>query len=96
MSRIHIPVDELTDTMDALQEIRERIDKTSKLENVGSEDDVGDSGLISAVSAFDSAWAGGQERVQENVDTFKEAAQGIVDNFTGTDDEAAKALDEQA
>ncbi|MDI3405753.1 hypothetical protein [Streptomyces cavernicola] len=94
MSRIHIPVGELTDTMDALKDIRERIDRTAKLGNVGSEDDVGDSGLASAVNGFDSAWSAGHERVQENVDTFKEAAQGIVDNFTGTDEEAGKALDE--
>ena len=94
MSRIRIPVDELTDAMDALQDIRQRIDKTAKLSNVGSEDDVGDSGLISAVNGFDGAWSAGHERVQENVDTFKEAAQGIVDNFTGTDEEAGKALDE--
>ncbi|MEV6949736.1 hypothetical protein AB0N07_49150 [Streptomyces sp. NPDC051172] len=96
MSRIHIPVDELADTMAALQDIRERIDKTAKLSNVGSDDDVGDHGLISAVNGFDDAWSAGHERVQENVDTFKQAAQGIVDNFTDTDNEAAKALDEPA
>ncbi|MDQ8703442.1 hypothetical protein RCO28_13230 [Streptomyces sp. LHD-70] len=96
MSRIHIPVDELTDTMDALKDIRERIEKTAKLGNVGSDEDVGDSGLISAVNGFDGAWSAGHERVKENVDTFKETAQGIVDNFTDTDNKAAKALDESA
>ncbi|MEU6845330.1 hypothetical protein ABZ930_25975 [Streptomyces sp. NPDC046716] len=96
MSRIHIPVDDLADTMDALQDIRERISKTAKLSNVGSDDDVGDSGLISAVNGFDAAWKAGHERVQDNVDTFKDAAQGIVDNFTDTDNEAAKATDESA
>jgi hypothetical protein len=96
MSRIRIPVDELADTMDALQDIRERIDKTAKLDNVGPEDDVGDSGLISAVNGFDAAWSAGHEKVQGNVDTFKKAAQDIVDNFTDTDNEAGKALDEPA
>ncbi len=96
MTRIHIPVGELTDTMDALKDIRERIDKTAKLDNVGSEDDVGDPGLISAVNGFDSAWSAGHEKVKENVDTFKETSQGIVDNFTHTDIEAGKALDESA
>lgn len=94
MSRIRIPVDELTDTMDALKDIRERIDKTARLYKVGTEDDVGDSGLVSGVDGFDSAWVAGHERVQDNVDTFKETSQGIIDNFRDTDDKAAKALDD--
>ncbi|MFI5664199.1 hypothetical protein [Streptomyces sp. NPDC051684] len=96
MSRIHIPVDDLADTMDALRDIRERIGKTAKLGNVGSDEDVGDSGLTGAVNGFDTAWTAGHERVQDNVDTFKEAAQGIVDNFTDTDNDATKALDDTA
>ncbi|MFH8371119.1 hypothetical protein [Streptomyces sp. NPDC018031] len=96
MPRIHIPIDELTDTVDALKDIRERIQKTAKLGNVGSEEDVGDSGLISAVHGFDDAWSAGHERVKENVDTFQETVKGIVDNFTNTDNEAAKALNEPA
>lgn len=96
MSRIRIPVDELTDTIDALKEIRERIDKTARLYKVGTEEDVGDSGLITGVDDFDKAWVAGHERVQENVDTFSETAQGIIDNFTETDNESAKELDEPA
>ncbi|NLU66428.1 hypothetical protein [Streptomyces sp. HNM0574] len=96
MSRIRIPVDELTDTIDALKEIRDRIDNTARLYKVGTEDDVGDSGLVSGVDNFDKAWVAGHEKVQENVDTFKETSQGIIDSFTETDNEAGKALDDPA
>jgi hypothetical protein len=96
MTRIRIPVDELTDTMDGLKDIRERIDKTARLYQVGTPEDVGDTDLATGVDNFDKAWVAGHERVQENVDTFKEASQGIVDNFTDTDNEAAKAMDEPA
>ncbi|MFG2226631.1 hypothetical protein [Streptomyces sp. NPDC048644] len=96
MSRIHIPVEELVKTIDVLKEIRGRIDETAKSDKVGSADDVGDSGLIAGVNNFDEAWSAGQERVQDNVDTFNKATQGIVDNFTDTDNESAKALVELA
>lgn len=96
MSRIHIPVDELTDTMDALQEIRERIDQTARLYQVGSPEDVGDSDLASGVDNFDKAWVAGHERVQDNVDTFKDTSQGIIDNFTESDEETTKDIDGSA
>lgn len=90
---MRIPVEELSHTLDLLQEIRERIDNTAGLDHVGSEEDVGDPKLASAIAAFDSAWRGGQERVQENVDTFRDATEGIIEAFESTDNEAAAALE---
>ncbi|MFI1397990.1 hypothetical protein [Streptomyces sp. NPDC020681] len=92
MSRIRIPMDELEEVIKMLDEIRDRISRTAGLGSVGSEADVGDENLSEAVSSFDSAWKGGHERVQENVDTFKQAAQGIVDNFRSTDDQLGQEL----
>ncbi|WP_405591334.1 hypothetical protein [Streptomyces sp. NBC_01092] len=82
---IHIPVEELKDTITRLAEIRARIEEKTGLERAGTEEDVGDGELISAVSSFDGAWKSGHETVQDNVDTYKEATQGIVDNFEKTD-----------
>ncbi|CAM5689408.1 hypothetical protein [Streptomyces purpurascens] len=96
MSRIRVPVDDLTDTMEALKDIRERIDNTARLYQVGSPEDVGDSDLATGVDNFDKAWVAGHERVQDNVDTFKETTQGIVDNFTQADQDTSKGLDDPA
>ncbi|MEV0117330.1 hypothetical protein AB0H77_29520 [Streptomyces sp. NPDC050844] len=89
---IRIPVDELKDTIAKLAEIRSRIEEKTGLERAGTEEDVGDSGLIDAVGSFDGAWAAGHDRVQENVDTYKDATQGIIDNFEKTDSETTKDL----
>lgn len=42
-------------------------------------------GFIDAINSFDSAWAKGHDRVQENVDSFSKSTQGIIDNFEQTD-----------
>lgn len=94
MASISIPMDELRDTLSMLQDIKDRISGTASLSKVGSERDVGDPSLIDAVQSFDSAWTGGHERVQENVDTFAKAAQGIIDSFQNTDDEIGQQLEE--
>jgi hypothetical protein len=93
---IRIPTEELSEVIRNLDEIRDRISNTASLSKVGSDDDVGDGRLTEAVGGFDGAWKGGQERVQENVDTFKQAAQGIIDNFTSTDDQLGQELTEEA
>lgn len=94
MASISIPLDDLRDTLDMLQDIRDRISGTAGLAKVGTDSDVGDPSLIDAVQSFDGAWSGGHERVQENVDTFAKAAQGIIDSFTETDDEIGQKLEE--
>ncbi|MFG2297773.1 hypothetical protein [Streptomyces sp. NPDC048603] len=91
---INIPVEDLKDTIARLTEIRSRIEEKTGLERAGTENDIGDSGLIEAVTSFDSAWKAGHERVQENVDAFGQAAQGIVDNFEQADTEIHASLDE--
>ncbi|MGP4112115.1 hypothetical protein ACTWP5_14515 [Streptomyces sp. 4N509B] len=96
MSTIRIPTEELSEAIANLDEISERISETASLGKVGSEDDIGDGRLIDAVNSFDSAWKKGHERVRENVDTFKQAAQGIIDNFTSTDDQLGQELSEEA
>jgi hypothetical protein len=96
MARIRIPGDELSHTLDLLQRIRDRIDRSASLESVGTEDDVGDSNLSDAVTGFDSAWKGGQERVQENVDTYRKAVEGILENFEKTDTDLGAQLDTPA
>ncbi|MEV7524605.1 hypothetical protein [Streptomyces sp. NPDC091371] len=93
-SPISIPLDDLQDTLDMLEDIKNRIANTAGLSKVGSESDIGDSSLIGAVNSFDGAWHGGHERVQDNVKTFQEAAQGIIDNFKQTDDELGQALEQ--
>jgi hypothetical protein len=90
--QIRIPEQELEEVIKMLEEIRTAISKTASLSSVGSEDDVGDETLSSAIGSFDSAWRGGHERVQENVDTFRDAAQGIVDNFRKTDEQLGQEL----
>ncbi|MGW0999490.1 hypothetical protein [Streptomyces sp. NPDC002520] len=90
---IEIPIDDLRDTLTMLEDIRQRIEEKTGLERVGSENDVGDRKLIKAIHDFDGAWKGGQERVQENVDAFKDATTGIIDNFTRTDDETTQNLE---
>ncbi len=85
MSTIHIPTDELSDVILNLDEIRNRISDTANLGSVGSDEDVGDGRLAEAIVGFDDAWKAGHERVQDNVDTFKDAAQGIIDSFESTD-----------
>lgn len=92
---IEIPVEDLKDTLTQLAEIRDRIEEKTSLERVGGEEDVGDSGLIDAVNSFDEAWNKGHDRVQENVDTFKEATQGIIDNFESTDNETVSKIEEK-
>ncbi|MFK0044030.1 hypothetical protein ACIQU4_07965 [Streptomyces sp. NPDC090741] len=92
MAEISIPIEDLKNTLAMLADIRSRIENRTGLEKVGTGSDVGDSTLVDAIQSFDSAWQGGHERVQENVDTFRDAAQGIVDNFQGTDEELGNAL----
>ncbi|MGW2562718.1 hypothetical protein ACWCXB_26420 [Streptomyces sp. NPDC001514] len=82
---IHIPVEDLRDTLAKLEDIRSRIEDRTGLERVGTEADVGDRRLIDAINSFDSAWAKGHDRVQENVDSFSKSTQGIIDNFEQTD-----------
>ncbi|MGW1494927.1 hypothetical protein [Streptomyces sp. NBC_00191] len=82
---INIPVEDLRDTLTKLADIRSRIEDKTGLERVGTEADVGDRRLIDAINSFDSAWAKGHDRVQENVDSFSKSTQGIIDNFEQTD-----------
>jgi hypothetical protein len=93
MGRIRIPVEELAEVIEKLRAIRERIERTASLQSVGSEDDVGDSGLTHAVTGFDGAWKGGHERVQENVDTFRDTVDGIIKNFEDTDAQLVQELE---
>ncbi|MFJ3233690.1 hypothetical protein [Streptomyces sp. NPDC086787] len=86
-------MEELGEVIRMLDEIRSAISRTASLGSVGSDEDVGDETLSHAINSFDGAWKSGQERVQENVDTFKEASQGIIDNFRGTDDKLNEELD---
>ncbi|MFC0844059.1 MULTISPECIES: hypothetical protein [Streptomyces] len=92
-SPIEIPIDELKNVIKLLADIQDRIEQKTGLERVGGEADVGDAKLIEAVHDFDGAWKGGHERVQENVDTFKKANQGVIDNFEKADHDTADALD---
>lgn len=96
MAKIRIPGEELSHTIDLLQAIRDRIDRSASLESIGTEADVGDSQLRDAVTGFDSAWKGGQERVQENVDTFQQTVEGILKNFEDTDADLGAKLDAPA
>lgn len=92
---IDIPIQDLKDTLTQLAEIRDRIEEKTALERVGAESDVGDRKLIESVNDFDSAWDKGHDRVQENVDTFKEGTQGVIDNFESTDVETVNALEQK-
>ncbi|MEU8485834.1 MULTISPECIES: hypothetical protein [unclassified Streptomyces] len=92
-SPIEIPIDELKNVIKLLDDIKSRIADKTGLERVGVESDVGDPKLIDAVTGFDDAWKGGHERVQDNVDEFQKANQGIIDNFEQTDRETTDALD---
>jgi hypothetical protein len=96
MATISIPGDELAEAVNMLKDIRDRIDRTASLSSVGSDQDVGDSGLIDAVNDFDAAWKGGQERVQENADTFRKAVEGILRNFQDTDDQTVGQPDQHS
>lgn len=94
MTRISVPVQDLNETAKALEDIGERISKTAKLGEVGSRDEVGDSVLADALESFDGAWGEGHEKVQENVTVFSENTKAISENFTKTDDESIKALED--
>jgi hypothetical protein len=93
MARIVIPGDALAEVIGMLKDIRDRIDRTASLSSVGSDQDVGDSGLIDAVNGFDAAWKSGQERVQENADTFRKTVEEILNSFQDTDDQSVGHLD---
>ncbi|MEV7236292.1 hypothetical protein AB0N06_20540 [Streptomyces sp. NPDC051020] len=89
---INVPIDQLKETLAGLADIRARIEDKTGLQRVGGESDVGDAKLISAVNSFDGAWAKGHDRVQENVDSFKKATDGAVENFQKADDGTAGKL----
>lgn len=93
MTRIHIPLDDLNETVTSLEDIGERITNTARLKDIGSADDVGDSTLAGALAEFDEAWGKGHEKVQDNVKVFSENTKKISDAFTEADDETVKALD---
>ncbi|WP_327250411.1 hypothetical protein [Streptomyces sp. NBC_01244] len=93
MATIEIPLDELKDVIKLLSDIQERIETKTGLQRVGSEQDVGDPALIKAVNDFDGAWKAGHERVQENVEAFREANQGVIDNFEKTDSETTSGFE---
>ncbi|MFI1105252.1 hypothetical protein [Streptomyces melanogenes] len=92
-SPIEIPIDELKNVIKLLADIQDRIESKTGLQRVGSEADVGDAKLIDAVNDFDGAWKAGHERVRDNVKSFKEANQGVIDNFEQADRDTADALD---
>lgn len=92
-SPIEIPLDELKEVIKDLADIRDRIENKTGLQRVGTEQDVGDPTLIKAVNDFDEAWKGGHERVQENVEEFRKANQGVIDNFEKTDSETTAAFE---
>lgn len=92
-SPIEIPIDELKNVIKLLADIQDRIEQKTGLERAGGEADVGDAKLVKAVHDFDGAWKAGHERVRDNVKTFKEANQGVIDNFEKADSETANALD---
>ncbi|MCX4676020.1 hypothetical protein OG413_12000 [Streptomyces sp. NBC_01433] len=94
MTRISIPLDDLNETVKSLEDIGERINKTARLSDIGSKDEVGDAKLADSLSDFDGAWGRGHEKVQENVKVFSENTKKISDAFTQTDDETVKTLDE--
>jgi hypothetical protein len=93
MAKIRIPGDELSEIMEMLVRIRERLDRVANLDSVGTEDDVGDGRLVRGVRTFDGAWRTGHERVQENTDKFREMVDGILTSFRETDEETLTALD---
>lgn len=92
MARIRVPGDELTEIIDALSRIRDRLDRIANLDSVGTEDDVGDDRLVRGVRDFDGAWRKGHRRVQENTDTFRKMVDGILENFRKADEETIAAL----
>lgn len=94
MSRIHIPLDDLNETVKSLEDIGERINNTASLDDLGSDSDVGDSTLATALTDFDKAWSAGHEKVKDNVKVFSENTQKINDAFTEADEETVKALEE--
>ncbi|MFD9429094.1 MULTISPECIES: hypothetical protein [unclassified Streptomyces] len=93
MTRISIPLDDLNETVKSLEDIGERINKTARLSDIGSKEEVGDAKLADSLADFDSAWGRGHEKVQENVKVFSENTKKISDAFTQTDDETVKTLD---
>ncbi|MFI5659276.1 hypothetical protein [Streptomyces sp. NPDC051684] len=99
MGNISVPVQDLKDTVKELQNIGDLIGNSATLYNAtGGAGDfkslAGDSKLADALDAFDKAWVAGHERVHDNVKTFADNTDTIAENFTQTDDETVKSLDE--
>lgn len=99
MGRISVPVQDLKDTAKELQHIGELIGNSATLYHATGEahsfkDLAGDSRLADALDEFDKAWVAGHERVSDNVKVFAENTDKISENFTKTDEESAKALDD--
>ncbi|MGY5137108.1 hypothetical protein ACWGJW_32770 [Streptomyces nigrescens] len=99
MGRISVPVQDLKDTATELQRIGELIGNSATLYHATGEAGsfksvVGDSRLAEALDDFDKAWVAGHERVHDNVKVFAENTDKISENFTKTDEDSAKSLDE--
>ncbi|GFE23634.1 hypothetical protein RB199_27245 [Streptomyces libani] len=99
MGRISVPVQDLKDTANELQRIGELIGNSATLYHATGEAGsfksvVGDSRLAEALDDFDKAWVAGHERVHDNVKVFAENTDKISENFTKTDEDSAKSLDE--
>lgn len=95
MGRISVPVQDLKDTATELKSVGDLISNSARLLVGGVEkSDVGDSTLADALDEFDKAWVAGLEKVQENVDVFVANSDKITENFTKTDDDSAKSLED--
>lgn len=99
MGNISVPVQDLKDTVKELQNIGDLIGDSATLYHVAGDSGdfksvAGDSTLADALDAFDKAWVAGHERVHDNVKTFADNTDTIAENFTQTDDETVKSLEE--
>ncbi|MFZ3557635.1 MULTISPECIES: hypothetical protein [unclassified Streptomyces] len=97
--RISVPVQDLKDTVKELQNIGDLIGNSATLYHAAGGDGdfkslAGDSKLADALDAFDKAWVAGHERVHDNVKKFSDNTDTIAENFTQTDDETVKSLEE--
>ncbi|MYW64296.1 hypothetical protein GTY65_09445 [Streptomyces sp. SID8379] len=101
MGRISVPVQDLKETSQELQNIADLIGDSATLYHAAGDVKpfkpfVGDSKLADALDGFDKAWVAGLEKVSDNVKVFKENTDKISENFTKTDDESGKALEKDA
>ena len=94
VGRLSVDIHALNSFADNLDSIRRRMNATRDLFD-SCDDAIGSHDVSSALDQFSGNWKDGRKKIDGNASKLVDAARGVADTLTGTDQQLARQLGQQ-